>query len=37
MVAHRPEEHVMVSELYSAKNNYVDMFYDIVRKMENKG
>ena len=34
-VAHRPEEHVMVSDLYSAKNNYVDMFYDIVNRMKN--
>ena len=37
LVAHRPEEHVMVSDLYQAKNCYVDMFYDIVRTMENKG
>ena len=37
LVAHRPEEYVMVSDLCSAKNNYVDMFYDIVNKLENKG
>ena len=37
LVAHRPEEYVMLQDLCNAKNNYVDMFYDIVRKMENKG
>ena len=37
LVAHRPEEYVMVSDLYDAKNNYVDMFYNIVERMENKG
>jgi acetylornithine deacetylase len=37
LVAHRPEEYVNLNDLCDAKNNYVDMFYDIVRKMENKG
>ena len=34
LVAHRPQEHVMITDLYDAKNNYVDMFYDIVNRMK---
>lgn len=34
LVAHRPEEYVMIEDLYTAKNNYVDMFYGIVNRME---
>ena len=31
LVAHRPEEHVMIKDLEEAKNNYVKMFREIVK------
>ena len=34
LVAHRPEECVLIKDLETAKNNYIDMFYDIVGRVE---